>query len=573
MPHGFIHKPASTTISRRSLLLGAAAFGALALTGGCHSDHTATPGTTTLFTNGTIYRDAWRTATNLLVRDGVVLGWDVDPDDYPLANVIDLAGAALYPGFIDSHVHLESNVFFRLGTSLADAQDAPSITTAIATDLRAHPERTFVLGVGFTLRDYDQWSLADLAALDAATGERPAFLADNLGHNAIINSAMIQLAGITPATPAPPGGRIGIQDGQLTGMLRESAMMLASQTLISLFDDQDIKAALLSAAQRWAAMGYTGCVDLMGATGIRFMKPEAFWELEQEDKLPLRTHYCYTIFNLSDVDAAVRYRGKDTPLTHFVGCKLFVDGAFAAGQAWTSWPHLQGDYGLPQVFTDDRGGPELNINRIVARVEAHGMNIHYHTQGDMAISAVLDALDQVVARNGRVRGIHTLIHLAFPTDEQIERIKQFDGHVVTTTQPGFWEVEADTVFYYGERADLAYPVKRLIDRGFSVGMSTDWSVSPARYAPATAVIGVAATGGGHPDKHPPIPVREMIHGFTIGSAATTGRIDIGKLEVGYKADLVIFDQDLNALAPGDFTKDHPKVLATYVNGIQAFAGA
>src|SRR5690606_23003965 len=201
--------------------------------------------------------------------------------------------------------------FFQLGTFLVGANDAASIASAAAAGVEAHPARGFALGVGFTLRDYDAWSLADLAALDAVTGDRPAFLADYLGHNAIVNTAMIRRAGITPTSPVPMGAKIGIEDGQLTGMLRESAMMLASQTLLSLFDDQDIKAGLLSAAQRWASIGYTGCVDLMGAPGVRFMKPEALWALEQEGKLPLRMHYCYTIFNSNDVDEAARYVGKD----------------------------------------------------------------------------------------------------------------------------------------------------------------------------------------------------------------------------------------------------------------------
>src|SRR5690606_22560606 len=158
--------------------------------------------------------------------------WDVHPGDHPGAEVVDLAGAALYPGFIDSHVHLESMVFFQLGTILVGADDAASIASAVAAGVEAHPAREFALGVGFTLRDYDAWSLADLAALDAVTGDRPAVLAAYLGHDAIVNTAMIRRAGITPTAPVPMGAKIGLEDGQRTGMLRESAMMLASQTLL-----------------------------------------------------------------------------------------------------------------------------------------------------------------------------------------------------------------------------------------------------------------------------------------------------------------------------------------------------
>jgi predicted amidohydrolase YtcJ len=99
-----------------------------------------------------------------------------------------------------------------------------------------------------------------------------------------------------------------------------------------------------------------------------------------------------------------------------------------------------------------------------------------------------------------------------------------------------------------------------------VGISTDWSVSPYDYAPATAVIGIAATGAGHPDLHQPVSVRDAIHGLTVGSAAATGRRDIGRLDVGYQADMVLYDRDLYTLAPEAFAKDNPRVVATWLRG-------
>jgi len=135
----------------------------------------------------------------------------------------------------------------------------------------------------------------------------------------------------------------------------------------------------------------------MGGPGARYDYPELFFELEKEGKLPLRVNYCYTIFNLSDVDQAAKYREHSTDLVRFLGCKIFVDGAFAGGQAWTSWKNKQEGYGLQEIYTDDIGGPELNLNRIIEKVEEYGMNMHYHTQGDRAIQAVLDALDKVNA--------------------------------------------------------------------------------------------------------------------------------------------------------------------------------
>jgi len=524
-----------------------------------------------LFINGSIYIDAGQKVQNLLIRNGSVEAYNVEPSLYKDAEIVDLNGAAAYPGFNDSHVHLaETGYFFHVGANLIGCKNADDIVKVLEEKVKGLPANATVFGGGFSLRDYDKWTLEDLAKIDKVTGDRPAFLADKLGHNAIINSATIKLSGMTAATDIPLGGKMGVKNGQLTGMLRESAMILPWDHIATLFNKQGMKDGAMLLAQDWASKGYTGVVDLMGGPGVRYMHPEIFWELEKEGKLPLRVNYCYTIFNLGDVDDAAKYIGKDTEQTHFVGCKIFVDGAFAGGQAWTTWQNLQGGHGLQEIYTDDIGGPGLNLNRIVAKVEEYGMNMHYHTQGDMAIGAVLDALDKKRAGKGQIKGIHTLIHLAFPTDEQIARIKGFNGHVIATVQPGFWPIEDDTAYYYGDRAAQSYPVKKIIDSGVSAGMSTDFSVSPPQYTPPTVIMGVAVTGGGNPAMHPPLTVKDMIKGFGEGSARTTGKKDLGRLDIGYKADMVIFDQDMYNVSKEAFSRTNPKVLATYVGGVKMY---
>jgi predicted amidohydrolase YtcJ len=524
-----------------------------------------------LFTNGSIYIDEEKKVDNLLVVNGVVKEINVSAMQHKDASLIDLNGSAAYPGFIDSHAHLmESGYFFYVGANLIGSNDSNSMAKVLEDKAKSIPENRTILGAGFSLRDYDSWSLEDLAKIDEATGNRPAFLGDKLGHNAVINTAAMNLAGITPATSVPIGGKMGVEDGRLTGMLRESAMILPLNKMFAVFDGEDIKKGTLLVLKQWASQGYTGAVELMGGTGMRFMRPDLFYEMEKEGTLPLRINYCYTIFNLSDVDDAAKYRGNDTDMVRFLGCKIFVDGVFAGGQAWTSWQNLQGNHGIQEIYTDDTGGQEKNLTRIVEKVEEYGMNMHYHVQGDLAIDAVLDALDKVVAEKGKLAGVHTLIHMAFPNDGQIERIKKFGGNVATTVQPAFWSVENDTAYYYGEHNAQAYPIKKLFDRGLSVEISTDFAVSPPEYSPATMVISFAVTGGADPKMHLPLSVKEVVHAFTVGSTATTSRNDTGVLYPGYKADIVVYDQDLYSVPSDKFSKDNPKVLGTYIGGRQVY---
>ncbi len=51
-------------------------------------------------------------------------------------------------------------------------------------------------------------------------------------------------------------------------------------------DSQGIKEGTLQMLKHWASIGYAGAVDLMGAPGLRFMRPDLFVELEKEGASP-----------------------------------------------------------------------------------------------------------------------------------------------------------------------------------------------------------------------------------------------------------------------------------------------
>jgi predicted amidohydrolase YtcJ len=289
-------------------------------------------------------------------------------------------------------------------------------------------------------------------------------------------------------------------------------------------------------------------------------------ELEKEGLLPVRVNYMYTFFSLDEIEGAMQYVGKDTEMVRFGGLKIFIDGAYAGGEAWTSWKNAEGGHGLWYVSTDDRQSKEYNINRIVEKVNDLGLNIHYHVQGDKAISAVLDAIENAKKNKGFLTSTHTLIHLAFPTDKQIAHMKRLAPHVVATVQPAFWQVEKDSVKYYGARAKFCYPIKKLIKAGISTGMSTDFSVSPLKLSAPTKVMNIALTGAGDPFHHKPLDLEAVIKGFTRASAATSPRRDIGTLEVGRMADMVVYDQDLYSVPKDEFNEDNPKVISTWIGG-------
>ena len=520
-----------------------------------------------IFYNGTIYTDGTNSTNSLLVKQGVVQELGVDPDEILDAIRIDLNGTFIYPGFSDSHVHLvEAGYGFSSGCFLYGATDADAICAIVKPIAEKLPSGEPMFGGGFSLENYDNWSLEDRNKLDLVTGDRPVFLGDQLGHNAIVNSAALKLANITAQTTSPPGGVIICEDGEPTGMLRESAMTLVGNVLFDKFSDSTIEAVSKHFLDTWASFGYTSINDLSGFSGGRMLRPDMLRKMEKEGNLSVRVNYLYTLFSLDEIDDALQYLGNDTPMVRYIGLKIFVDGAYAAGQAWTSWENQEGNHGLSYVYRNDEHGSAYNLSRIIERAEELGLNVHYHVQGDEAIDAVLSPLEEIYAKNHKLNGTHTLIHLAFVTDDQIKRIAQFNGKIVMTVQPAFWHVESDLTRYYGDRYYSSYPLKELFDSGVPVGISTDFGVSPLAVSPPTAIMNISLLGGENPTVIQPLTREDVIRGLTTGSAATAPFKDVGKLTEGYDADMVVYDQDLYSVPTEAITNQTPKVLATYIRG-------
>lgn len=527
-----------------------------------------------LFTNGTIYLDAETKVHNLLIGNGKVLASDVNPAVYSRAEVVDLAGATVCPGFSDSHVHLVGMAMaMATGVPLNGASEAAEIAQIVGARAASLPDGIPVIAHGFVLDDYDAWSLSDLAMVDATTGSRPVMIADQLGHSYIFNSAAMDIAGIDGSTPEPPGGKIILENGVPTGMFRETAGAIVGNTAIfPLIKDSLIKPYLIQLLNTWASMGYTSIVELMGGPMGRMLTPELCREIEREGKLPLRIDYAYTFFTLDDMDGYLD-AGPDTDLVRFSGLKLFIDGAAGNGGAWTSWPNEMGDHGLFAFASDDSYGPLYNLFRVVEKADMLGLDMHYHVGGDNAIEAVLQAIEKVLDKKGSLSSTHTLYHLGFITDDQIARAATLGDRIVFGVQPTLhWEYSKQiTSQYYGSHAQGSYPYRKMIDAGVTVTFSTDFASNLIALSWPSVIMKVSMTGAGDPEKNPPVAMHELITGFTSAGYTGSGHGDTGKLLPGFWADMVVFEKDLYDIPPEELGPSNPKVLATWVGGKKAYS--
>jgi hypothetical protein len=257
--------------------------------------------------------------------------------------------------------------------------------------------------------------------------------------------------------------------------------------------------------------------------------------------------------------------------------KLMLDGVAETFTASMLEPFLGGD-GRPTGNSGiDFIDPEA-LKDYVMRLDAAGLQPHFHALGDRAVRQALDAVAAARAANGQTDTRPHLAHIQVVHPDDVPRFARLGA--IANAQP-LWachdpQMDILTVPFLGpERAGYQYPFATLLRAGAWIAMGSDWAVStPNPLVEIEVAVNRVLRHPLLPDPVPFLPAERLtleqaIHGFTMGSAyvnhldASTGSITTGKL-----ADLAVVDRDLfatDARRIGD-----ARVLATFVGGAAVF---
>jgi hypothetical protein len=230
--------------------------------------------------------------------------------------------------------------------------------------------------------------------------------------------------------------------------------------------------------------------------------------------------------------------------------------------------------------TEKRGisfiDPEI-LAAAVTRLDAAGLQPHFHAIGDRAVREGLDAVEAARSANGPTDTRPHMAHIQVIHPDDVARFATLD--VVANAQP-LWachegQMDELTIPFLGpERAAWQYPFRSLLRSGARLAMGSDWSVSTPNplLEMEVAVNRVWPESRGRAEPflaEERISLEDAIRAFTIGSAfvnhldAETGSIEVGKL-----ADLAVIDRD--ALAPDADPIGDARVVLTTVGGQVVF---
>lgn len=497
----------------------------------------------TAFRHGRIWTGR-RFVEALAVEDGRVVAAGTDAEvgrQRPQgAATVELAGRLVLPGFLDAHLHVTLMALRRDGVDLRGCRTLDEVGDRIRAWAVTHPTGP-IWGGGLDDESLVERRLPSRAELDRWAADRPLTLARICEHTALLNSAGLDVVGLTTATPDPSGGTFGREpSGELTGRLSERALAVLERfPFPSLEERPELGTAVLQEA---AGAG------LVAVASLRAGPRELRWA-RQHGRGPGRPRYLAfgRVDSVEEIAAWGRWRrAGDAALA---GVKLMADGSFGARTAWLERPY------------DDSpataGGPvfaEAAWDDALRAADAEGLRVAAHALGDRAVRTVLTALE-------RVRPSHRprVEHAGLVPPELLGRLRAVGADVVV--QPGFRRSDPWLGARVGPaRLRWAYPLADLRRSGLSLAGSSDAPIEPLdpldgiRCAAADGFVGQA------------LGPAEALELYGAGAARVLDLPELGHLEPGASASLVL----LEARGLGDLVAPRPPpIRGTWIDGVRA----
>jgi predicted amidohydrolase YtcJ len=473
----------------------------------------------------------------------------------PKTRVIDLEGAALFPGFTDSHAHLDGIGDRELTLNLEGSKSAAEAAARVKAYLAAHPGDGPVFGRGWIETGWPEGRFLDRADIDPVSGGRAVLLTRADGHAIVANSAALKAAGVDESTPAPAGGAI-LKDasGRLSGMLVDNAMQLIAK-LRRPPSEADRRAVFTAAFKVETAYGWTGVHSM----SVSWADVPLLEKMDAEGKAPLR------VYNAVDADQAgplFASGPRQTPDGRITtrAIKLYEDGALGSRGAALFAPYAD----APGTTGLVRTPPEV-MRQAMDKAKAAGLQVSVHAIGDRGNAQVLD----LYATEG-VKGLRWRIeHAQILRPADIPRFAQLG--VIASMQPS----HAIGDFHFaparlGEaRLKGAYAWKSLLESGAVVVGGSDAPVE--RGSPLIEFYAAVArkdlAGFSAPEWHPEetLSRAEALKLFTSSAAwARFAENELGSISVGKRADLSAFSVDLMTAPVAEIPKGH--AVLTVVDG-------
>ena len=513
--------------------------------------------------------------TALAVRDGRVVAVGADNEVRALAGegtmVADLGGRVVYPGLIDAHNHLLMTGEMLREVRLYDCRSIAEVVGKVAERVRQSPPGAWVVGRGWDESLLAEGRHPNRHDLDPVSPDNPVVI-HRVWNKLVCNSAALAAAGIDRESPDPPAGvlysgsfeRDG--DGNPTGLFRDRAKELVSSHVPPPTEAEMVEAIGI-ACRAYNALGLTAIAD----PGLYPEQIRAYHRAAREGVLTVRSDLLLAAwgFGAPETEEGLQERfvalgvtgGFGDDLLRLGGIKLMPDGGMSDRTARMLQPYLDDPDNFGQwVVAPDR------LVELIRWVHDLGWAMDIHTCGDEAQQVVVEAYAAAQAANPQPRLRHRVHHAYFPTERALTAMAAH-GIPAVVSSPFIANLGEGFVNSVGpERAARAMPMRTYLEAGVPLAGSSDSTVADFNpWVGIDAAVRRTTIPGRVLGPEEALTVAEAIRSYTAGGAFGMGReADLGTLEPGKLADLIVLDRDPEAIPAEELRSMRP--VATMLGG-------
>jgi predicted amidohydrolase YtcJ len=415
-------------------------------------------------------------------------------------------GRWLIPGLWDQHVHLGQ---WTLTSSRLDLASAGSPEAAVRRTQERAAERPGSPVIGWGHRSASWHRAPTVAELDLAVPDVPVVLICGDGHHAWLNSRALT----------------ALELPHREGMVAEYEWFAAYNRLDGLTDGSaSSPAAYRRTLQAAAATGIVGLVD------FEFGAPVSDWtDRWSEGAGLLRVQVATYAEHLDEViDSGLR-TGDALPgcdgLATMGPLKIISDGSINTRTAWCCAPYADG--ADPEHPAGRPNLPAAELQALMRRAHANGLEVATHAIGDAAVDAALTAYAATGARG-------SIEHAQLINRSDVDRIAALG--LRASVQPAHLLDDRDiTERYWPDRTGRCFALRWMLDAGVTLVLGSDAPVS--RLDPWLAMAAAV---------HRSADFREAWHpeqALTAREALAASTNGLGTVAAGQPADLALLDAD------------------------------
>lgn len=434
-----------------------------------HSPADPSQGRVVLYRNGSVYTAADPFASAMLVDNGVVAWVGSEQAASSIADasmdIIDLQGALVAPGFVDSHIHLTETGMALAGLALGHVRSAGELLDAVAG--RARAGNDLILGHGWDESTWPSPELPTPEQLERAAGGRMLYLARIDVHSALVSPALAAAAGLQ-GLEGYMGGSVVVKAAHVAARRFTRQLPAAARAE---FQDLAIREA--------SAHGYVALTE-MAAPNIS--SPEDLRLAVQRNDAPVSGPEILAYWAelaTSEEQARVLLSGLSAPVRGLAG-DLNIDGSLGSRTAG-----LRADYA---DAPGSRGALYLSVEEAATHLAVCsllGIQGGFHVIGDAGLDLALEALDRAASEVGesRVRAAgHRFEHVEMADDAAVKKLGQYS--VSVSAQPVFDALWGGPGALYeqrlGSRSKTLNPFAAFYSAGVPIAFGSDSPVTPLK---------------------------------------------------------------------------------------------